>query len=91
VGLGFLRRDAVLWPLMLGSLAVALFGFWQGWKVHRSPGPLAIGSIGAVSMAAGVIVVHGFPAMQMIYGGAILLIGAVVWNIRARNSCAPVG
>ena len=33
VGLGFLKNDAVLWPLMLGSLVVALYGFWRGWRM----------------------------------------------------------
>ena len=30
LGLGFLRKDAILWPVMLGSLLVALWGFWRG-------------------------------------------------------------
>lgn len=86
IGLGFLRRDAILWPLMLGSLAVALWGFWQGFACHRRPGPLVFGGLGAVSLAAGVIVVHGPPAMTMIYGGSALLILATTWNMRARRS-----
>jgi len=87
VGLSFLRRDAILWPLMLGSLVVALWGFWQGRVQHRKSGPLVLGTLGAISLASGVIVVHGFPAMQMIYGGAVALVVAVVWNIRARTAC----
>lgn len=87
VGLSFLRRDAILWPLMLGSLVVALWGFWQGRVQHRKSGPLVLGALGAVSLASGVIIVHGFPAMQMIYGGAIVLVVAVIWNIRARTVC----
>lgn len=31
-GLAFLRKDAILWPLMLVSLAIALWGFWRGWS-----------------------------------------------------------
>lgn len=87
VGLGFLRRDAILWPLMLGSLAVALWGFWQGFARHRRAGPLVLGGLGAVSLAAGVIVVHGPPAMTMIYGASALLIVATIWNVRLRRSC----
>ena len=69
---------------MLVSLGIALWGFWQGRRTHRRSGPLIGGTIGAVSLATGVIVVHGWPAMQMIYGGAILLVAATFWNILAR-------
>ena len=88
VGLSSLRRDAILWPVMLVSLAVALWGFWKGLRFHRNLGPLVIGALGAVSLACGVIVVHGPPAMLMIYGGAILLVVATLWNILARRRCA---
>jgi mercuric ion transport protein len=87
LGIGFLRQDAILWPLMLLSLLVAVWGFWQGLQFHRNFGPLLFGSIGAVSLALGVIVVHGFPAMQMIYGGALILIAATVWNVFLRRAC----
>jgi mercuric ion transport protein len=86
VGLGFLRRDAILWPLMLVSLLVALWGFWQGARIHGRTGPLWLGAAGAVSLATGVIVVHGPPAMQMIYGGAAALVLATVWNLVARRA-----
>jgi len=78
-------EDAILWPLMLLSLAVALWGFWQGRAQHRNSGPLVLGTIAAVSIACGVIVVHGPPAMQMIYGGALALVVATLWNVRARK------
>jgi hypothetical protein len=87
VGLSALRKDAILWPIMLVSLAVAIWGYWQGHRVHGGWAPLIVGIIGAVSLALGVIVVHGFPAMQMIYGGAILLVTATGWNILARRRC----
>jgi len=86
VGLSFLRKDAILWPLMLASLLVALWGFWQGFRFHRKAGPLALGVAGAVSLACGVILVHGFPAMQMIYGGASALVIATFWNVWARRT-----
>ena len=88
-GLSALRKDAILWPIMLISLAVAMWGYWQGHRLHRAWAPLIIGVIGAVSLALGVIVVHGFPAMQMIYGGAMLLVAATVSNIAARKRCTP--
>lgn len=70
-----------------GSLVVAIWGYWRGYRIHRAWTPLVVGSVGAVSLAVGVIVVHGFPAMPMIYGGAILLIAASVWNIVVRKRC----
>lgn len=87
LGLGFLRRDGILWPAMLLSLAIAVTGFWQGARSHGRWGPLVVGGSGAVSLAAGVIVVHGFPAMQMIYTGAGALVVAAVWNSYARRLC----
>jgi len=88
LGLGFLRRDGILWPVMLLALAVAVTGFWQGVRMHRRWGPLVTGGLGAVSLASGVIVVHGFPAMQMIYGGGLALLVGAAWNGVARRNCA---
>ena len=87
LGLSALRSDAILWPLMLVSLAVALWGFWQGRRLHGRAGPLVAAAIGGLSLAAGVIVVHGFPAMQMIWGGAAVLLAATIWNVRLRAAC----
>lgn len=86
LGLGFLRQDALLWPLMIISLVVALWGFWRSARVHQNSGPLLLGSIGAISLASGVIFVHGFPAMQLIYGGALLLVTVTVWNVWLRRT-----
>lgn len=85
VGLSVLRKDAILWPLMLGSLAVALWGFWRGVQMHHKAGPIVLGFLGAVSLALGVIVVHGPPAMQMIYGGSAALVLATGWNVWNRT------
>ena len=87
LGLSFLRQDAILWPLMLASLLFALWGFGQGVRLHGHRGPLIAALVGSASLSAGVIVVHGFPAMQMIYGGAAVLVFASVWNLRLRRAC----
>lgn len=87
LGLSALKSDAILWPLMLASLVVALWGFWQGRRLHGRGGPIVAATIGALSLAAGVIVVHGFPAMQMIWGGAAVLLAATIWNVRLRAAC----
>jgi mercuric ion transport protein len=87
LGLGFVRRDGILWPLMLLALGVAVSGYWQGARQHGRWGSLVLGSAGALSLAAGVIVVHGFPAMEMIYGVSVALVLAAVWNALARRAC----
>lgn len=86
LGLSALRKDAILWPAMLASLALALWGFWRGFRLHRNAGPMALGVAGSLALASGVIVVHGSPAMQMIYGGAAALLSATFWNIGARRA-----
>jgi hypothetical protein len=86
LGLSALRKDAILWPVMLGSLALAVWGYWRGFRVHGKAGPMALGIAGAAVLGSGVIVVHGFPAMQMIYGGAAGLVVATLWNINARHA-----
>ena len=90
VGLSALRRDAVLWPIMLLSLIAAIWGFLQGRRIHGVSGPLAVGVFGAGLLSSGVIVVHGPIAMPMIYGGAILLVLATIWNVVARRRCVPL-
>lgn len=88
VGLGFLKNDAILWPLMFASLAVALWGFWIGRRVHGLFGPLVLATVGAIALVAGVVFIHGFPAMQVIWTGVAALIVATFWNISARRRCA---
>jgi mercuric ion transport protein len=88
VGLGFLKNDAILWPLMFGSLVIALWGFWIGRRIHGLTGPLVIAVVGAIALVAGVVFIHGFPAMQVIWTGVSALLGATIWNISARRRCA---
>jgi mercuric ion transport protein len=88
LGLGFLRSDRILWPLMLASLLFALWGFWKGRQMHGSAGPLLLGFAGATALTAGVIFVHGFPAKVLIGVGAVSLIAATAWNLAARRGCA---
>jgi hypothetical protein len=50
--------------------------------------PLLLGVAGAAALIAGVIFVHGFPAPQLIWGGAAALVGAALSNLAARRSIA---
>ena len=66
IGLSFLRTDAILLPLMGLSLAVALWGFWMGRRLHGASGPLWLAVVAAVALVAGVVFVHGPPAKALI-------------------------
>jgi mercuric ion transport protein len=87
VGLGFLRNDAILWPLMFASLAVALWGFWRGRRVHGSTGPLVLAAVGAVALSLGVVVIPGFPARVTIWAASAALVAATAWNVALRRRC----
>lgn len=89
VGLSALRQDAILWPLMAVSLALALWGLAGDWRAHRRSGPLALAIAGAVALVAGVVFVHGPSARLLIDAGALALVAATLWNVRARTTCRP--
>lgn len=87
LGLSSLRKDALLLPLMGVSLAVALWGFMIGRRLHHSSGPLALAVAGSAALVAGVVYVHGPPAKALIGLGAVALIAATIWNIWLRRAC----
>jgi mercuric ion transport protein len=89
IGLSWLRQDAILWPLMFLSLAVALWGLARDRGRHGHGGPVVLAAAGAVALVAGVVFVHGLPARLLIYGGAIALVAATLWNIGVRRRPAP--
>ena len=89
LNLTFIRNDAILLPVMIVSLLVALGGFWTGRRSHGKSGPLLLAFAGAVALTAGVIFVHGFPARQLIGAGVMALVIATIWNIVLRRSCSP--
>ena len=86
-GLGFLRSDPILWPLMIASIVFALWGMWRGRHTHGAISPFLLGAIAGAALVAGVIFVHGFPAKELIYGGSLGLVAASVWNAVARRRC----
>ena len=86
VGLGWLRRDAILWPLMFLSLGVALVGLARDRRRHGTAGPLVLAVAGAVALVAGVVFIHGPSARVAIYAGALVLVVATLWNIVARRA-----
>lgn len=86
-GLSFLRTDAILLPIIAVALVIALLGFWTGRRIHGSTGPLGLGSIGSLVLVAGVGFVHGMPAKVLIGSGALLLLIAMLWNVRLPRAC----
>lgn len=88
LGLGFLRSDAILLPFMSGALIIALRGFWSDARTHRAYGPLTLAIVGAVSLVAGIVFVHGMPAKVLIGVSAIALVAATLWNARCRATCS---
>ncbi|HVZ49515.1 MAG TPA: MerC domain-containing protein [Gemmatimonadaceae bacterium] len=87
VGLGFLRKDAILWPLMIAAILLAFWGMWLGYRAHQSAPPLILGVASGISLVAGVIFVHGFPARELIYAGSVGLIVASIANAALRSRC----
>lgn len=86
-GLGFLRTDAILLPVILIAMAIALWGFWKGRSIHRSVGPFALGLIGSIALVTGVVILHRIVAKTFIGGGAVALLAATVWNVRLAGHC----
>ncbi len=80
VGLGFLRTDAILLPLIAPSLGIALWGLARDRSVHGAAGPLVVGVLGGAALIAGV-----FLATPLVALGGLLLVAAVAWNIVARQ------
>ena len=86
-GLGFLRNDAILLPVILVAVAIAMWGFWRSRRVHGSPVPLLLAFFGAIALIGGVVLLHGLVAKTSIGGGAILLLVATIWNARLPQAC----
>lgn len=74
-GLGVLINDAILLPLVLLSLGVALWGLGRGTARHGLRGVLALGSLGAVLLMVGI-----FLSPLVVYAGVATMLGAALWN-----------
>ena len=81
-GLGFLVNDAILLPLVVLALGVALWGLVRGTVRHRLRGVLVLGSLGAVLLIVGIFL---YPLL--LYAGAAAMLGSAVWNaVALRNA-----
>ena len=70
--------------LML-AVTVGAVGLGMGFARHRRRGVLAMGGIGLVLMAAGLIVRHGWAETALTVTGVSLLASAHIRNLRARH------
>lgn len=86
-GLSFLRNDAILLPVIVVAIALALWAFWRRKRVHRVSGPLVFGTVGGIMLVAGVGVLHGMVAKACIGAGTVLLFAAAIWNARLPVAC----
>jgi len=81
-GLGFLMNDLILFPLVLVSLGVALWGLGRGAVCHGLRGVLVLGWIGAALLVVGIFL---YP---LVYAGMAALLGAAAWNTVALRRAA---
>lgn len=88
VGLGTLASDAVLKPLTVILLSLAIAGLaHQSWRTKRWP-PLAIGVLGAMGMYAGMYVA---PSALLKWSGIGALVGSSFWNLVSTNRFKNAG
>lgn len=80
VGLSFLRQDAILLPLLIVSLLIAIWGLAKGQPLHGSVWPLILGSAGGIALIAAITVFR-----PLLWPGAALILIAMIWNIAARR------
>jgi hypothetical protein len=77
-GLGFFASEAVIQPLTVTFLLIALLAlFYQSYKLKKY-GSFAIGVIGALGIYAGHYL---FPSLVLTYTSVAMLIGASIWNL----------
>ena len=77
LGLGFVATTAVLTPLTVAFLAVALFALGLGARRRRMFGPLAVG-VAAAGMLVGSKFWPDYPWIG--YAGLVAMFAACLWN-----------
>ena len=82
VGLGFIKRDAILFPLLAAFLAVTLLGLYLGTRSHHQPWALIIGGLSTLAIA--VVFLGLMPSLVLAYGGISGLIAASFLNVWLR-------
>lgn len=93
VGAGFLIRDAYLFPLFVGFVALSLWFLYRSARGHEQLLPLWLGFGGAALGTAGLfLLVTGlYPHSYPVYAGLLLLVAGSVWDLvngRRAVACA---
>lgn len=81
VGLGFLINDAVLLPLMIVFLAIALYGLYAGVRHHGRWSAVALGAAGAALLLASMVFGLGTVSVAI---SIALLVAATLLNVWLR-------
>ena len=94
VGLGFLIRDALLFPLFALMLGANLWLLRRSGRSHRNLAPFWMGAGAAALSLAGLLLLvsGGSAARWLIYAGLAALLTASVWdflNGRKAGALAP--
>lgn len=92
-GLGFLIRDAILFPIFVAFVAVSLWLLYRSARSHRNLAAFWLGVGGALISGAGLfLLVTGLhPATWAIYAGLALLVAGSIWDVipaRKPIACA---
>ena len=85
VGLGFLIKDAILFPLLFVFLALTLYGLYRGYRIHGSAAALTLGGGSAVALLIVLLVFANRPLAYLAVAG---LVGASILNVRLRRQNA---
>lgn len=84
VGLGFTLNNAVMLPILVILLGIAIWGFWANVKNAGTYQIFAQGIFGALFILLGQFYLTAKP---ILYFGAALLIWASYLNIKVRAAC----
>lgn len=87
IGMGFMVKEVVLQPLLIGFLAITLFGlFWSYLKEHKRISPFLLGIVMAVGLYISRYTYISATANSfMMYSSIIGIIGVSFWNVRLKK------
>ncbi|MGE3760304.1 MAG: MerC family mercury resistance protein [Pseudobdellovibrionaceae bacterium] len=87
IGLGFLVKETVLQPLLIGFLGITLFGlFWSFLKEHKRIWPFLLGIVMAVGLFVSRYIYMGATANSVLmYGSIAGIIGVSFWNVQLKK------
>lgn len=90
VGMGFLLKTAILLPLMVVSLVLAVAAL--GYRAERRGfGPFAVGVVAAVVLMIGKFLMEPNAPISntVVFGGITALVGVSVWNSWPTRRAVP--